>query len=191
MASKHQITVGRVSPHGAQWPAGAISAGPDRPGRVWPTTAPAVHTAGFGAAGREDAWVSYAARPCAVVTVEDLFPRAATVQAPFEVAVGEDFDTVTMPRRAALEAIGRLSVFRPHPVGAAVCRALTDDWVLILPPGSGVGLRWSWPVCHFEEGVLAVPPRAAGADDDLRWARFGNDEGRVFSAPLLLNALLT
>ncbi|MFD8882127.1 hypothetical protein ACFV0H_06335 [Streptomyces erythrochromogenes] len=123
------------------------------------------------------------------MTLDDLFPRAATAREPFEAAVGRTFETVTLPRRAALEVVGRLGRFRPHPVGAAVCRALTDEWVLILPPGSGFGLEWSWPTDHCQEGVLVVPPRAAGPDDDVRWARLGNDEERVFSAPLLLNAL--
>ncbi|MBZ3908436.1 MULTISPECIES: hypothetical protein [Streptomyces] len=128
-------------------------------------------------------------RPGTVVTVDDLFPRAATARGPFAAVVGETFETVTLPRRAALEVIGRLGRFQPHPVGAAVCRALTDEWVLILPPGSGFGLEWSWPANHCQKGVLMVPPRAAGPDDDLRWARLGNGEERVFSAPLLLYAL--
>ncbi|WP_143169141.1 hypothetical protein [Streptomyces sp. NBRC 110465] len=135
---------------------------------------------------------SYAARLGAVVTVDDLFPLAATTPAPFEVAIGECFDTVTMPRHAALEVIDRLAWIRPHPVGAAVGRALTDEWVLILPPGSGYGMEWGQPADHCAEGVLVVPPRAAGPDDDLCWARAGNDEGRVFSAPIpLMCALLT
>ncbi|MER6116098.1 hypothetical protein [Streptomyces sp. NPDC001743] len=100
--------------------------------------------------------------------------------------IGERFDTLTMPRRVALEVISRYQWLRPHPVGAAVARALTDEWVLILPPGSGYGMAWSFPADHRAEGVLEVPPLAAGPDDDLRWARKGNDAGRVFSAPFLL-----
>ncbi|MFD9052754.1 hypothetical protein [Streptomyces zaomyceticus] len=148
--------------------------------------AAAVRPVGLGAAGLATARTSYAVRPDAVVTVEDLFPRAATAPAPFEVTVGERFDTLALPRRTARELIGRFGWMRPHPVGAAVCRALTDEWVLFLPPGSGEGLHWSWPAEHREKGAFLVPPRAAEPDDDLRWARLGNDEGRVFSAPLLL-----
>lgn len=152
-------------------------------------TAPTVRAAEFEAAGHGAAQSPDVVRPGAVVTLDDLLPRAATARVPFEVTVGEHFDTVTMPRRAARDAIGQLGRFRPHPVGAAVYRALTDEWVLILPPGSGYGLDWNGPARHCQEGVLVVPPRAAGPDDDVRWARLGNDEERVFSAPLLLHAL--
>ncbi|WP_030230414.1 hypothetical protein [Streptomyces sp. NRRL S-350] len=123
------------------------------------------------------------------ITVDDLFPLRVARE-PFEAAIGEHFDTLTMPSRAALEVISRFEEFRPHPVGAAVARALTDEWVLILPPGSGYGMQWSWPAEHRDEGLLEVPPRTAGPDDDLRWARFGNAQGRVFSAPFLLMAAL-
>ncbi|MFD4576358.1 hypothetical protein ACFWNK_28335 [Streptomyces sp. NPDC058417] len=125
-----------------------------------------------------------------MVTVADLFPRAATAPAPFEVAVGEHFDTLTMPRRVALELISRFGRIRPHPVGAAVGRARTDEWVLILPPGSGYRMQWRRPVVHRAQGAFLVPPRAAGPADDLRWARHGTEEGRVFSAPLLLSFAL-
>ncbi|MGW7312235.1 hypothetical protein [Streptomyces sp. NPDC054865] len=96
---------------------------------------------------------------------------------------------MTMPRPAALEAIARFSQWPCHPVGAAVGRALTDEWVLILPPGSGIGLQWAWPAAHRQDGVLMVPPRTAGVDEDLRWARLGNRQGRAFTAPLPLYAL--
>lgn len=129
---------------------------------------------------------SYGVRSGAEVTVEHLFPRAATARKPFDVTVGEHFDTLTMPRRVALEIISRYQWLRPHPVGAAMARALTDEWVLILPPGSGYGMQWSQPTRHSDEGVLKVPPLAAGPDDDLRWAREGNNTSRVFSAPFLL-----
>ncbi|MGC4998525.1 hypothetical protein [Streptomyces sp. DT195] len=125
-----------------------------------------------------------------MVTVAKLFPLTATANRPFEVPVGERFDTVTLPRQAALEAVDLLGRFEPHPVGAAVCRALSDEWVLILPPGSGVGLRWSKPAVHHRSGNLLVPPRAAGPDEDLGWARLGNDEDRAFTAPLLLHPML-
>ncbi|HEY8986015.1 MAG TPA: hypothetical protein VIU15_41375 [Streptomyces sp.] len=133
---------------------------------------------------------SYGAWPGAQeVTVGDLFPLRVAGE-PFAAVIGEHFDTLTMPRRAALEVISRFKGFRPHPVGAAVARGLTDEWVLILPPGSGYGMQWSWPAEHRDEGVLEVPPRTAGPGDNLRWARFGNEQGRVFSAPLLLMAAL-
>ncbi|MFI2736626.1 hypothetical protein [Streptomyces sp. NPDC018711] len=130
---------------------------------------------------------SYAVRSSTEeVSIDDLFPSMAAAQAPFEVVIGEHFDTLTVPRPAALEVIRRYEWLRPHPVGAAVARALTDEWVFILPPGSGYGMQWSWPAEHCGEGVLAVPPLSAGPDDDLRWARAGNERGRVFSAPFLL-----
>ncbi|MEU7028878.1 hypothetical protein AB0A60_19580 [Streptomyces sp. NPDC046275] len=127
--------------------------------------------------------------PGTEVTVDDLFPVTAARE-PFAVRIGEHFDTLVMPRRAALEVISRFEHFRPHPVGAAVACALTDEWVLFLPPGSGYGMQWSWPAEHRGQGVLEVPPRSAGPDDDLRWARTGNEQGRAFSAPLLLMAAL-
>lgn len=152
--------------------------------------AAAIRPAGFGAVGHEAVSPSYGACPGAEeITVDDLFPLVAAGE-PFEAVVGKHFDTLTLPRRAALEVISRFEGFRPHPVGAAVVRALTDEWVLILPPGSGYGMHWSWPAEHRDEGLLEVPPRAAGPDKDLRWARFGNAQGRVFSAPFLLMAAL-
>ncbi|MFI9210325.1 hypothetical protein ACIGW7_19575 [Streptomyces sp. NPDC053253] len=150
----------------------------------------ALRPAGFAAAGPGAVSPSYVACPGREeITVDDLFPLRVARE-PFEAAIGEHFDTLTMPRRAALEVISRFEGFRPHPVGAAVARALTDEWVLILPPGSGYGMQWSWPAEHRDEGVLEVPPRAAGPNDDLHWARAGNERHRVFSAPFLLMAAL-
>ncbi|MGW8330582.1 hypothetical protein ACWGLE_22140 [Streptomyces sp. NPDC055897] len=123
------------------------------------------------------------------ITVEDLFPEAAALRQPFEVVIGERFETATLPRRAALEAIDRLAHVRPHPVGAAVCQDLTDQWTLFLPPGSGFGLRWRWPIVHRQSGRQTLPSYAAGPHDDLRWVRRGNAEHRVFTAPLVLYAL--
>ncbi|MFI6112812.1 hypothetical protein [Kitasatospora sp. NPDC051164] len=152
--------------------------------------AASLHPTGFAATGPGAMSPSYGACPGPEeITVDDLFPLRVARE-PFEAAIGEHFDTLTMPSRAALEVISRFEEFRPHPVGAAVARALTDEWVLILPPGSGYGMQWSWPAEHRDEGLLEVPPRTAGPDDDLRWARFGNAQGRVFSAPFLLMAAL-
>ncbi|WEH37877.1 hypothetical protein PZB75_31230 (plasmid) [Streptomyces sp. AM 4-1-1] len=133
---------------------------------------------------------AHVVRAGAEVSVDDLFPDSTTARAPFEVAVGDRFDTLTMPRRTALDLIARFGERRAHPVGAAVARPLTDKWVLILPPGSGDGMQWSGLVDHRDEGVLTVPPRAAGPANDLSWARLGNRECRVFSAPILLHFAL-
>ncbi len=146
----------------------------------------AVRTPAAEAAESSTPPIPYAVRAGTQVSVDDLFPHAAKARAPFEVAIGERFDTLTMPRRTAVGLIGRFGERRAHPVGAAVARPLTDEWVLILPPGSGEGLQWSQPVEHRDEGVLVVPPRAAGPGEDLSWVRLGNGEHRVFSAPILL-----
>ncbi|WP_143659992.1 hypothetical protein [Streptomyces sp. WZ.A104] len=152
--------------------------------------AASLRPAGFAAAGPGAASPSYGGCPGPQeITIGDLFPLRVADE-PFAAVIGEHFDTLTIPRRAALEVISRFEGFRPHPVGAAVARACTDEWVLILPPGSGYGMQWSWPAEHRDEGLLEVPPRAAGPGDDLRWARFGNAQGRVFSAPFLLMAAL-
>ncbi|MBV1949128.1 MULTISPECIES: hypothetical protein [unclassified Streptomyces] len=152
--------------------------------------AAAARSARSEAAGPLAAPSSRGFRSGTAVTVAELFPRTATATRPFEVPVGEHFDAVTLPRPAALEAVDLLGRFEPHPVGAAVCRAFSDEWVLILPPGSGVGLRWSGPAVHHRSGSLIVPPRAAGTDEDLRWARLGNEEDRAYTAPLLLHTVL-
>ncbi|WP_406458035.1 hypothetical protein OG782_35065 [Streptomyces sp. NBC_00876] len=123
-----------------------------------------------------------------VPTIGDLFPHSKRATVPFDVAIGQDFDTVRLPEQAARQILRLCAHIRPHPVGAAIAHG--DDWVLILPPRSGYGVRWPWPVNHFEAGTLSVPPLSAGPDRAPYWVRRGNDDGRVFTAPLHLHAVL-
>ncbi|WNI20767.1 hypothetical protein [Streptomyces sp. ITFR-16] len=123
-----------------------------------------------------------------VPTIGDLFPAAKRARSPFDVVIGRDFETACLPEPAARRLLGLCAHLRPHPVGAAIARG--GHWVLILPPGSGYGVRWPRPVCHQDTGALAVPPLAAGPGTAPHWARHGNDEGRVFTAPLHLHAVL-
>ncbi|MCX4826150.1 hypothetical protein OG883_41505 [Streptomyces sp. NBC_01142] len=125
-----------------------------------------------------------------VPTIADLFPGARDARTPFEMEIGERFEAAAMPELAALRILDLFDGIRPHPVGAAVSRARDGEWVLILPPGSGHRMHWPWPVDHRDSGVLAVPPLSSGPAEDLHWARLGNSEGRVYSAPLPLYAAL-
>jgi hypothetical protein len=104
------------------------------------------------------------------------------------VRVGADFETAALPEQSALQVLDLLGHIRPHPVGAAI--GTGGRWVLILPPGSGQGLHWPWPVEHRDTGVLSVPPLSAGPAEERHWARLGNSEGRLFTSPLLLHAVL-
>ncbi|MFF8535903.1 hypothetical protein ACF07B_28785 [Streptomyces sp. NPDC015532] len=123
-----------------------------------------------------------------VPAIADLFPDTVTADAPVAVEIGRDCDTAAMPELAARRILSLLGHINPHPVGAAMARG--NEWVLILPPHSGRGLCWPWPVDHRDSGVLAVPPLSSGPAEDLHWARLGNSEGRVYSAPLPLYASL-
>ncbi|MFA7764763.1 hypothetical protein ACH4TC_00615 [Streptomyces spororaveus] len=123
-----------------------------------------------------------------VPTLADLFPDAVTADAPFTVEIGRDFDTAAMPELAARRVLDLFDGIRPHPMGAAMARR--GEWVLILPPRSGHDMPWPWPVDHRDHGVLAVPPLSSGPADGLHWARRGNGQGRVFTAPLPLHAAL-
>lgn len=123
-----------------------------------------------------------------VPSIGDLFPAARRAHSPFDVVIGEDFDTACLPEPAARQLLGLCDRLRPHPVGAAIAR--DGAWVLILPPGSGYGVRWPRPVDHRDRGALSVPPLGAGPDQPLHWARRGNGDGRVFTAPLHLHAVL-
>lgn len=123
-----------------------------------------------------------------VPTIADLFPATVTAGAPVEFEIGRNFDTASMPELAARRFLDVLGHIRPHPVGAAIARG--GQWVLILPADAGEGMHWPWPVDHRDTGLLSVPPLSAGPGDVLHWARLGNGQGRVFTAPLPLYAAL-
>ncbi|MFI5642036.1 hypothetical protein ACIA8H_32075 [Streptomyces goshikiensis] len=117
-----------------------------------------------------------------VPAIADVFPATVTADEPIAFEIGAGFNTVAMPELAARRILGVLGHIRPHPVGAAIARG--GQWVLILPADSGTGMHWPWPVDHRDAGVLSVPPLSAGPADALHWARLGNGQGRVFTAPL-------
>lgn len=121
-------------------------------------------------------------------TIADLFPETRTADAPVAVEIGRDCDTAVMSEWAGRQLVDLLARIHPNPVGAAMARG--GEWVLFLPPSSGYGMNWPWPVDHRDTGVLAVPPLSSGPAEDLHWARYGNCVGRVFTAPLLLHAVL-
>lgn len=122
-----------------------------------------------------------------VPSIRDLFPAAGSESLPFAVEVGECFDTVALPAAAARQLLRLCARHRPHPVGAAIARG--DEWVLILPPSSGDGTDWPPLVNHRNSGSLVVPPLNSGLRKTLHWARRGNEDGRVFTAPIHLHAL--
>ncbi|MFF3957476.1 hypothetical protein ACFYY1_30325 [Streptomyces sp. NPDC001890] len=120
-------------------------------------------------------------------TVADLFPDVVGVS-PFDVTVGEAFDTVALPAAAARRLLDLCDHLHPHPVGAAIARG--NEWVLILPPGSGKETDWPWPADFRDAGLLTVPPWTATAEESLHWGRRGNEYHRVFTAPVPLGAVL-
>ncbi|MFD7898983.1 hypothetical protein [Streptomyces sp. NPDC059743] len=120
-------------------------------------------------------------------TLRGLFPDALAVTRPVTVAVGERFEVVTLPEVHARAVLARFAYRRPHPVGAAV--ADNGRWSLVLPTGSE---EPRWPsVAHFQnKGWLRIPPVSSSGPGTLHWARFGNEVGCAFTAPLLLNFAL-
>lgn len=155
-------------------------------------TALTVRPAGYGAAApgtpRDDAGDHRVNGREAPILV-DLFPKAVAACAPVDVAVGRDFDIVVLPAPAVRRVLTFLAHIRPHPVGAVI--ALDDQWVLIVQPDSGQDMTWPSPADHRDSGQLSVPSLSAGPADSPRWARLGNEEGRVFTAALpLYGALL-
>lgn len=122
-------------------------------------------------------------------TLAGMLPAAHLASRPVDVEVGVDFDIVVLPEEQAHRTVDLLAHRRPHPVGAAVSRP--GEWVLFLPPRSGLGTHWAWPARHFDSGFLQVPPLLT-ACEELRWARLGNTGrgGRAYTAPLMLHPLL-
>ncbi|WP_405467422.1 hypothetical protein [Streptomyces canus] len=122
-------------------------------------------------------------------TLTDMLPAAHLASRPVDVEVGSDFDIVVLPEEQARRTVDLLAHRRPHPVGAAVSRP--GEWVLFLPPRSGLGTHWRRPATHYDSGTLQVPP-VLTACGDLRWARLGNAGrgGRFYTAPLMVHPLL-
>lgn len=116
-----------------------------------------------------------------------LFPTACLASAPVKVVVGGTFEIVTVPERQGRTLVGLMNHLAPHPVGAVISDQ--DRWHMIVPPGSG---KPCWPAgaVHQAEGHLWVPPLGTQVRGPLRWARYGNGEGRPFTAPLLVHPLL-
>lgn len=122
-------------------------------------------------------------------TLANMLPATHLTSHPVDVEVGNDFDIVVLPEEQARRTIDLLAHRRPHPVGAAMSRP--GEWVLFLPPHSGLGTHWDRPARHFNSGLLRVPPLLT-ASKELRWARLGNAEhgGCFYTAPLMLHPLL-
>ncbi|MFI1530766.1 hypothetical protein [Streptomyces griseus] len=136
--------------------------------------------------------------------LHDVFPDVATATAPIKATIGttgtevtsptappahQPFETVSLPAQAAHQLLDLLGHLDPHPIGAAL--ADEQEWVLIVPPGSGELLHWPWPTLHRNRGVLWVPPLSAGPDRDSHWIRRGNGEGRAFTAPFPVHAVVS
>ncbi|RRR79401.1 hypothetical protein [Streptomyces sp. RP5T] len=118
-----------------------------------------------------------------------MLPAAQLASRPLNVKVGADFDIVVLPEEQARKAVDALAHCRPHPIGAAMARR--SEWVLFLPPGSGLGAQWPTPARHFDSGTLQVPPLLTVCEEP-RWVRLGNTVhgGRAYTAPLVLHPLL-
>lgn len=116
-----------------------------------------------------------------------LFPEAYPASGPVEVAIGGTFEIVTVSERQGRTLVGLMDHLAPHPVGAVI--ADLDRWHMIVPPGSGEPC-WPAGVVYQAEGQVWVPPLGTQVRGPIRWARYGNDEGRPFTAPLVVHPLL-
>ncbi|MFJ6809064.1 hypothetical protein ACIQRK_24060 [Streptomyces anulatus] len=120
--------------------------------------------------------------------ITELFPGAGTATVPFEVPVGIDFDVLSLPLALAVHLFSSPSPTRDQYVGAAIYEG--DVLTLILPPSSGIGLNWSPLVKLRSSGTLTVPPLKFTTEHSICWARRGNLDGRVFTAPLCIYPLV-
>lgn len=119
--------------------------------------------------------------------LRELFPAACVASRPVRVAVGHTFETVTVSERQGRTLVELMDHLAIHPVGAVT--ADQERWRMIVPRGSG---EPCWPAGaeHRADGYLWVPPLSTQVPGQLQSARYGNGEGRPFTAPLVVHPLL-
>lgn len=121
-------------------------------------------------------------------SIYDLIPEACWAVAPFDVQLGDDFDALVIPATVAADLLSDIKHTRAQYVGAVMCAP--NEWTLLLPPSSGLGMDWGQLVELRESGRLIVPPLGAVAGEPLYWSRRGNQDGRAFSAPFCIYPLV-
>ncbi|MFB0630449.1 HAD family hydrolase [Streptomyces sp. AB3(2024)] len=98
----------------------------------------------------------------------------------------DGLDVVLVPESHAREAVARLDELAGlHAVGAVF--ASGDAWGFFLPEGSG-DPAWPAPSRYFGAGATLTLPPAPRPDAATGWIRWR--QGRIYTAPLLLHAVL-